>query len=400
MGYGSVALQRLAAYYQGDIVPLTEHTEPTPTASRPTTSGGGSLLTEELAPRKNLPPLLAKLSERAPEPLHYLGVSFGLTEPLYRFWKRAGFTAVYVRLTTNDITGEHTTIMFRTLRTASDDFECAPDWLPKFSADFKRRFMSLLGYDFRTLPIGLGLAVLDPHLTTAEQEQTQNGAAALPAGRAAPLSKSELDALFSAYDLKRLEKYANQMLDYHVVMDLMPHLARLFFSERIPVHLSKLQAAVFLAVGLQLKPLEDVAAEFTLPMNQIMANFQKIMHKLARFLRKVQETAIERTLPAPARAVANSMAPIKESVDDELQRAIGEIVLPGGQRLTSSKQQQLNLIASLASSSDMVLPKDESDALMDPSLKKSMDKHGLKRKDHHKPHNNKQHKPHKSGKPQ
>jgi len=35
-------------------------------------------------PRKNLPPLLSKLSERPPERLHYLGVSYGLTQPLHK----------------------------------------------------------------------------------------------------------------------------------------------------------------------------------------------------------------------------------------------------------------------------------------------------------------------------
>ena len=54
---------------------------------------------DELKPRKNLPPLLAKLSERAPERLDYLGTSFGITESLLKFWKRAGFVPVYIRQT-------------------------------------------------------------------------------------------------------------------------------------------------------------------------------------------------------------------------------------------------------------------------------------------------------------
>jgi N-acetyltransferase 10 len=42
-------------------------------------------LNESIAPRKNLPPLLVKLSERKAENLDYLGTSFGLTENLHRF---------------------------------------------------------------------------------------------------------------------------------------------------------------------------------------------------------------------------------------------------------------------------------------------------------------------------
>ena len=42
------------------------------------------LLEEMLTPRKNLPPLLLKLSERRAEKLDYLGVSYGLTSDLLR----------------------------------------------------------------------------------------------------------------------------------------------------------------------------------------------------------------------------------------------------------------------------------------------------------------------------
>lgn len=44
------------------------------------------LLEECIEPKKKLPPLLLKLSERRAEKLDYLGVSFGLTESLLKFW--------------------------------------------------------------------------------------------------------------------------------------------------------------------------------------------------------------------------------------------------------------------------------------------------------------------------
>lgn len=48
-------------------------------------------------PRNSLPPLLLKLSERSPEKLDYIGVSFGITEQLLKFWKRAKFVPMYLR---------------------------------------------------------------------------------------------------------------------------------------------------------------------------------------------------------------------------------------------------------------------------------------------------------------
>lgn len=48
-------------------------------------------------PRASLPPLLMKLTERRAEYLDYIGVSFGLTQELLKFWKKADFFPVYLR---------------------------------------------------------------------------------------------------------------------------------------------------------------------------------------------------------------------------------------------------------------------------------------------------------------
>lgn len=78
---------------------------------------GGNLLSERVAPRalEELPPLFTRLDERPAESLQYLGVSFGLTAPLLKFWQRQGFSAVYLRQTASDVTGEHTCIVLKAL---------------------------------------------------------------------------------------------------------------------------------------------------------------------------------------------------------------------------------------------------------------------------------------------
>ncbi len=75
--------------------------------------GSETLLTESIKPRKLKAHLLEKLSERPPEALHYLGVSYGLTTELFNFWRKAQFVPLYVRQTPNDLTGEHTCIMVK-----------------------------------------------------------------------------------------------------------------------------------------------------------------------------------------------------------------------------------------------------------------------------------------------
>lgn len=41
-----------------------------------------------------------------PMRLHYLGVSFGLTQQLFNFWQRAGYEPAYVRQNASETTGE------------------------------------------------------------------------------------------------------------------------------------------------------------------------------------------------------------------------------------------------------------------------------------------------------
>lgn len=77
-----------------------------------------------------MPPLLQLLTERKPEALDYLGVSYGLTSPLLRFWKRAGYVPLYLRQTTNEITGEHTCVMVRGVGEARGD---NVEWLGEFA---------------------------------------------------------------------------------------------------------------------------------------------------------------------------------------------------------------------------------------------------------------------------
>ena len=111
-----------------------------------------SLLEESIKPRKNLPPLLSKLSQRKPEKLDYVGVSYGLTQPLLKFWSKAGFTPVYISQVANNLTGEHTTIMIKPLKHDEENDEDSA-WLKAFYSDFRKRLISLLGYDgFRAFP--------------------------------------------------------------------------------------------------------------------------------------------------------------------------------------------------------------------------------------------------------
>ena len=97
MGYGRRALTLLKMYYEGQITSLDECPKIEENIT-PVDDSDLGLLEERIEPRKNLPPLLLKLSERPPECLDYIGVSYGVTKQVFKFWKKAGFVPVYLRL--------------------------------------------------------------------------------------------------------------------------------------------------------------------------------------------------------------------------------------------------------------------------------------------------------------
>ena len=43
------------------------------------------------------------------------------------------------------------------------------------------------------------------------------------------------------YDMKRLDLYSKNMVDYHLIMDLLPHVAKLYFTDKMSIHLSTAQ---------------------------------------------------------------------------------------------------------------------------------------------------------------
>jgi len=110
--------------------------------------------------------------------------------------------------------------MIRPLENSSED----KSYLGAFARDFDRRFLDLLSYEFRKFPSVLALSI---------DESANMGARLDTSYQPRALSRAELGELLSPFDLKRLESYANNMLDYHVVLDLVPRLAMLYFTERL-----------------------------------------------------------------------------------------------------------------------------------------------------------------------
>jgi N-acetyltransferase 10 len=334
MGYGSRALELLNDFYEGKFASLSEENSMVPEQTMTRISDAelakSSLLDDDIKVRdiRQMPPLFTKLSERRPDNLDYVGVSYGLTQPLHKFWKRASFVPVYLRQTPNELTGEHSCVMLRPLENAEDKA-----WLGAFARDFQRRFLSLLSYQFREFPSVLALSI---------NESANAGFKLDPTNHPQPLSKDELDSLLSPFDLKRLESYANNMLDYHVVLDLIPTLAVLYFTGRLPtLKLTGVQSSILLAVGLQRKDLSAVETELSLPSSQLLAMFIKIMRKMSSHFTSLVTGAIDAELPKPDtigvsiedasaahddQIVDERFKPLETNLEDELDEGGDEVM--------------------------------------------------------------------------
>jgi len=135
-----------------------------------------------------------------------------------------------------------------------------------------------------------------------------------------------------------MEMYCNNMVDYHLIMDLIPSLARLYFQKFLgETHLSAVQAvrlkkvlyqvnfntnvlqAIMLGVGLQFRTMDEIAKELDVPVSQILGLFNKTMRRLLSYLNGVMEQAVDAQLwSTSAKGNDSVVRPLEQTLQDEL----------------------------------------------------------------------------------
>jgi len=90
------------------------------------------------------------------------------------------------------------------------------------------------------------------------------------------------------------------MVDFHLVMDLVPTLAKLFFTKQtIPkgaVNLSYVQSTILIGIGLQFKKIEEIEGDLGLNSSQILPQFNKMMRKFTKIIKSVFEKEIANSI--------------------------------------------------------------------------------------------------------
>jgi N-acetyltransferase 10 len=137
------------------------------------------------------------------------------------------------------------------------------------------------------MDIPLVVDILSPNVTTKELEEDT----------IEEIEKERLASDVTLLDFKRIEAYSKNLADFHLIIDLLPALSRLFFAKQLgSLKLSYLQAAILVGLGLQHKSIDNIAKckpliylEFNLPVSQCLALFNKSIRKFYSLLKRIFE---------------------------------------------------------------------------------------------------------------
>ena len=113
------------------------------------------------------------------------------------------------------------------------------------------------------------------------------------------------------------------MVDFHLIMDLIPTIAKMFFlHQTLPkgaVNLSYVQAAILIGIGLQFKSVEDIERDIGLNAGQILPQFNKMVRKFTKVFQMVYKREIEEEMDEQSAAKVQAISQIKESLNEELK---------------------------------------------------------------------------------
>merc|ERR1712205_196513 len=94
------------------------------------------------------------------------------------------------------------------------------------------------------------------------------------------LTNMSKEIILSPSDLKRLHSYLNNTIDYHLILDLLPPLALAYFTGRLQVNLSFVQATILLCLGLQFRSVSDMEKSIDITTSQVLTLINKTIRKL------------------------------------------------------------------------------------------------------------------------
>ncbi|HID43091.1 MAG TPA: tRNA(Met) cytidine acetyltransferase [Archaeoglobaceae archaeon] len=185
---------------------------------------------------------LKKIQEWAKsEKLDWIGSGFGVSAELFNFWRKNGFLPVHITPGRNEVSGEHTTIVLKTLNREMKGK------LSQINSEFIKRLIEYLGDELKDIEIETAIMLLG----TIQ--------------RNAPLSKPKI----KNEDCRRMEKYFEGLSLYEYISDVVRPLVKYYYSRAKRIELDEAEHEIVVGKCLQLKTWREVNNEYSLFQNSI-----------------------------------------------------------------------------------------------------------------------------------
>ena len=145
-----------------------------------------------------------------------------------------------------------------------------------------------------------------------------------------------LEQYITVFDLKRLESYAKNLVDFHLIMDLVPVIAKLYHLvlPQGAVSLSYIQVALLVGMGLQFKSIDQMTKDLNLQVNQLLPVFNKAIRKFTKLFKEAFEHEIAVQMQVEVSGTAAEIAKNKEAASNIKQSLTEELGKGGGTEMT------------------------------------------------------------------
>ncbi|VDN24867.1 unnamed protein product [Cylicostephanus goldi] len=185
------------------------------------------------------------------------------------------------------------------LKRLNEESDSSSSWLAAYFREFRKRLLSLLSFEFKKLPISLGLSLL--------QIRNKEVLAVLQNDRKV-ITREQLSMFLSNVDLKRLSEYARNLVDHQMITDLLPTISKLYFGDKLRENH---------------KSAENVQEELDLPQSQVLAFHSKTIRKLSDEFDAICMESLRQLIPDKTRdldkeeqaAAVARLKPLAESLE-------------------------------------------------------------------------------------
>lgn len=163
--------------------------------------------------------------------LDWVGSGFGVSTELIRFWLRNGFVPIHMTPQRNEVSGEYTIIVLKSIR--------VDESVKKMNIEFIRRFIEYLGDELRDLETEIAIYILKSLRGNVECD---------------PPKIRELE-------VERITKYFEGLGFYEYISDIARPLVRYYYSNFEKTKLEEREEQILVAKCLQLRSWREIGGE-------------------------------------------------------------------------------------------------------------------------------------------